>query len=82
MLIHWFGVHEDNFSQFAVSSSQSQIVGNPFPVNFAGGSNFICPQAPPTAGTGPGAAPPMRGDNGGGTWMKLVEDVAPGYTTC
>ena len=56
-------------------------MGNPFPMNFARGSNFICPPAPPTAGTSPNAAPPLHGDNSGGTSIKLVEDAAPGCTT-
>lgn len=57
-------------------------MGNPFPVNLAGHSNFICPPNPLIANIGPSAASPLRGDNGGGSLKKLIEDTAPICTTC
>ena len=41
-------------------------------MNFTGRSNSVCPLAPPTAGTGPGAVPPMCGDNGGDVGISVV----------
>ena len=35
-------MHGDSSDEFFVSSTQSCTIGNPFPVNFSGGSSFIC----------------------------------------
>ena len=80
ILIHWFRVHGENSSHFAISSSQSRIVGNPFPMNFVGGPNFMWPQILPIASPQTGAACPLHGNNDGDTPMKPVDDAAPGYT--
>ena len=49
-----------------------------FPSELAWGLQF---HLPTSSSHCPSAAPPMRGDNGGGTWMKPIEDAAPSCTT-